>query len=350
MLQLRIPASFDLNDLIPRECDDPRPPSRGQVLVRMAAVSLNFRDLMVATGHDRWRPPPGRVPGSDGVGTVVQVGDGVNRFAVGDLVLTTILPKWISGPLAREHFQAGLGGAMADGILSELVVLDADGLVLAPYYLDPVHAATLPTAGIAAWHALTRANALHPGVTVLTEGTGGVSLFALQLAVAAGARVIATSSTSAKLEKLRQLGASAVVNYQQPDWADAVLALTEEKGVDLAIDIGGASSLRESIRATALGGVVSVVGMVGGAEAKINVAEIFQKNLRLDGIETGSRTMLEEMIAWIEQKHIYPVVGRTFAFDRASDAFKHLQSGTHFGKVCISFAAMPSSLENSRDL
>ena len=338
MRQLNIPASFNLEDLIPVEVGPLPSAAFGQVLVRMVAVSLNYRDVMVATGHDRWRPPVGRVPGSDGVGTVEQVGDGVTRFAVGDTVLTTILPNWVSGPLTDEKRQGGLGGPGKDGVLSELVLLDAEGLVLAPDYLEPIQAATLPTAGLTAWHALTRADVLRPTATILTEGTGGVSLFALQLAVAAGATVIATSSTSEKLAKLQTLGATASVNYrEEPDWAEAVLKLTDGRGVDLAIDIGGASSLNDSIRATAMNGTVSVVGLVGGLDATINLAEIFQKNLRLDGIETGSRSMLEAMIAWIEQKRIYPVVDRVFSFEQSSAAFLHLQSGKHMGKVCIAF-------------
>jgi NADPH:quinone reductase-like Zn-dependent oxidoreductase len=338
MRQIRIPASFDLDDLVPSDVEPPPPPAQGEVLVQMAAVALNFRDVMVATGHDRWRPPVGRVPGSDGVGRVERIGKGVTRFAVGDTVLTTILPNWVSGPLTEEKRQGGLGGPGKDGVLSELVLLDADGLVHAPQYLKPVQAATLPTAGLTAWHALTRADVLRPNATILTEGTGGVSLFALQLAVAAGATVIATSSTPEKLAKLHTLGATAGVNYrEQPAWAEAVVALTSGKGVDLAIDIGGASSLNESIRATAMNGAVSVVGLVGGLDATINLAEIFQKNLRLDGIETGSRAMLEAMIAWIEQKRIHPVVDRVFSFDESSAAFRYLQSGKHIGKVCIAF-------------
>jgi NADPH:quinone reductase-like Zn-dependent oxidoreductase len=184
----------------------------------------------------------------------------------------------------------------------------------------------------------TRANALRPDATVLVEGAGGVSLFALQLAVAAGAKVIATSSSPAKLNQLREMGAFGVINYREtPDWADAVLELTAQRGVDLAIDIGGASSLHESIRATAMNGTVAIVGLVGGLDAKINLAEIFQRNLSLDGIETGSRSMLEAMIEWTEEKHIVPTVDRVFRFNESSAAFKHLQSGAHFGKVCIAF-------------
>ena len=306
--------------------------------MRMVAVALNYRDVMVATGHDRWRPPVGRVPGSDGVGTVERIGNGVTRFAVGDTILTTILPNWVSGPLTEEKRQGGLGGPAKDGVLSELVLLDDEGLVRAPQYLEPVQAATLPTAGLTAWHALTRANVLQPNATILTEGTGGVSLFALQLAVAAGATVIATSSSSEKLARLHALGAVSGINYrEQPDFAEAVIALTGGKGVDLAIDIGGASSLNESIRATAMNGTVSIVGLVGGLHARINLAEIFQRNLRLDGIETGSRSMLEAMIIWIEQKRIYPVIDRVFSFDESSAAFRYLHSGKHIGKVCIAF-------------
>jgi NADPH:quinone reductase-like Zn-dependent oxidoreductase len=336
MLQLHIPESFDLKDLIPTEALPPPPPGKGQVLVRMRAVSLNFRDLLVATGHDRWRPPVGRIPGSDGVGLVEEIGEGVTRFEVGDLVMTTILPNWISGPLTEEKRAGGLGGPAADGVLAELVTLEAEGLIRAPASLTSVEAATLPTAGVTAWHALTRAQAFRPDATILVGGTGGVSLFALQLAVAVGAKVIATSSSSKKLEKLLALGASGVVNYREHEnWADAVLALTDDRGVDLAIDIGGASSLNGSIRATAMGGAVSVVGLVGGLNATINLAEIFQKNLRLDGIETGSREMLESMVSWIEAKGIRPLVDRTFNFAESAAAFDYLRSGSHMGKVCI---------------
>ena len=336
MRQVRIPASFDLDELAPVEVAEPSAPGPGEVLLRMEAVALNFRDLMVATGQDRWRPPPGRVPCSDGVGVVEQLGQGVTRFARGDRVMTSILPRWISGPLTDEKRAGGLGGPAADGVLSERIVLSAEGLVRAPERLDALQASTLPTAALTAWHALTRAEALRPGSTILTGGSGGVSLFAIQLAHAAGARVIATTSDDAKSSLLRRLGAAAVVNYRsRQDWAEDVLALTGGRGVDLAIDIGGAASLGESIRATAMGGTVSVVGLVGGLEATINLAELFQRNLRIDGIETGSRTMLEDLIEWIEHRHIQPVIDRTFTLDQTAAAFRHLQSGRHVGKVCI---------------
>ena len=338
MRQLEVPASCSLDDLIPVERPDPGEPGAGQVLVRMRAVSLNFRDLLVATGYDRWRPPTGRIPGSDGVGDVVKVRTGVTRFKAGDRVMTTILPNWISGPLTPEKRIGGLGGPAADGVLAELRMMDPEGLVLAPAHLGDEQAATLPTAALTAWHAITRADVLHPGTTILVGGTGGVSLFALQIGVAAGARVLITSKSAEKLARTKVLGAFAGVNYRdRADWADEVLALTDGRGVDLAIDIGGASSLNESVRATAVGGAVGIVGLVGGLMATINLAEILQRNLRLDGIETGSREMLEAMIAWFEQKGIVPIVDRVFPFEESGAALKYLQEVRHMGKVCIAF-------------
>jgi len=338
MRQLEVPASCTLDDLVHLERPDPGDPGVGQVLVRMGAVSLNFRDLLVATGYDRWRPPTGRIPGSDGVGDVIKVGKGVTRFKAGDRVMTTILPNWISGPLTPEKRIGGLGGPAADGVLAELRMMDAEGLVPAPRHLGREQAATLPTAALTAWHAITRADALRPGATILVGGTGGVSLFALQMGIAAGARVLMTSSSAEKLARMKELGAFAGVNYRdRADWADEVLAVTDGRGVDLAIDIGGASSLNESVRATAIGGAVGIVGLVGGLMATINLAEIFQRNLRLDGIETGSREMLEAMIAWFEKKRIVPIVDRVFPFEESGAALKYLQEGKHMGKVCITF-------------
>ena len=338
MRQLEVSPAFDLDDLVPVERGTPSAPGVGQILVRMGAVALNYRDLLVATGYDRWRPPVGRVPGSDGVGTVLEVGSQVTRFKAGDRVMTTILPNWVSGPLTAEKRSGGLGGPGADGVLAEFVLLDAEGIVRAPDYLSDVQAATLPAAALTAWHAITRAGALRPDAKILVEGTGGVSLFALQIAVAAGATVVATSSSEDKLERMRALGASATVNYRtRKEWGQEVLELTGGAGVDLAIDIGGATTLNESIIATAMNGVVAIVGLLGGLAATINLAEVFQKNLRLEGIETGSRTLLEEMIAWFAQKRITPVVDRVFSFDDSRSAFRYLQEGRHMGKVCIAF-------------
>ncbi len=336
MRVLEVASTFKISDLRPLARRDPPQPSVGQALVRMKAVALNFRDLMVATGHDRWRPPVGRIPGSDGVGVVQSVGPGTERIKVGQRVMTTILPKWISGPLTTQKREGGLGGPAADGVMAELVLLDASGLVPAPDYLTDIEASTLPAAALTAWHALTRAGSLRPDATVLVEGTGGVSLFALQIAAAAGARVIATSSSDAKLERLSEVGAAATINYlQRPTWSHDVLALTQGRGVQHAIDIGGATTLNQSISSVGMEGVVSIVGLVGGLNAEINLAEVFQKNLRLDGIETGSRSMLEDLLTWLDAKRLHPIIDKVFAFEEAEAAFRHLKAGGHMGKVCL---------------
>jgi NADPH:quinone reductase-like Zn-dependent oxidoreductase len=336
MKVIEVPASFDLRDLRPVERPELPDPGPGQVLIRMNAVSLNFRDLLVAQGHDRWLPPTGRIPVSDGVGVVLAVGSGANGISVGQRVITTILPKWISGPLTVQKREGGLGGPAADGVLAERILLDATAVVPAPDYLTDVEAATLPCAALTAWHALTRAGSLRPDSTVLVEGTGGVSLFALQIAASAGAKVIATSSTEAKLDRLRELGAAATVNYlQRPRWGVEVVDLTDGQGVDHAIDIGGATTLEQSISSVCMEGVVSVVGLVGGLRTEINLAEIFQKNLRLDGIETGSRSMLEDLVRWFDLKRLHPIIDRTFPFQDSNAAFLHLKAGGHIGKVCV---------------
>jgi NADPH:quinone reductase-like Zn-dependent oxidoreductase len=334
MRVLEVSPTFDLSDLKPVTRPDPPQPGPGQVLVRMKAVALNFRDVMVATGQDRWRPPVGRIPGSDGLGVVEAVGPDAGRIRVGQRVMTTILPNWISGPLTIEKRDGGLGGPAADGVMAELVPLNAAGVVPAPEYLTDVELATLPTAALTAWHALTRAGSLRPDTSVLVEGTGGVSLFALQIAAGAGARVIATSSSKAKLDRLIALGAT--LNYlNRPDWSRDVIALTDGRGVEHAIDIGGATTLNQSISSVGMEGVVSIVGLVGGLNAEVNLAEVFQKNLRLEGIETGSRVMLEELLVWYEARQLHPVVDKVFAFDDAEAAFRYLQAGRHMGKVCL---------------
>ena len=336
MRVVEVASTFNLSDLRPVTRRDPPQPGVGQALVRMKAVALNFRDLMVATGHDRWRPPVGRIPGSDGVGVVQSVGPGTERIKVGQRVMTTILPRWISGPLTSQKREGGLGGPAADGVMAELVLLDAAGLVAAPEYLTHIEASTLPTAALTAWHALTRAGSLRPDATVLVEGTGGVSLFALQIAAAAGARVIATSSSDAKLKRLSEVGAADTINYlQRPTWSHDVLALTQGRGVQHAIDIGGATTLNQSISSVGMEGVVSIVGLVGGLNAEINLAEVFQKNLRLDGIETGSRRMLEDLLTWLDAKRLHPIIDKVFAFEEAEAAFRYLQAGGHMGKVCL---------------
>jgi len=338
MKQLEITDSYRLEDL--RIVDRPHPasPGPGQVLVKMGAVSLNYRDLLVTTGQGRWRPPVGRVPGSDGVGRVIEVGADVTRFSPGDRVITTILPNWISGPMTNENSGSSLGGVNIDGVLAEYRLFNAESLVLAPDYLTDVQAATFPTAGLTAWHALTRAGTLTTDTKLLVQGTGGVALFALQIGVACGAKVFATTSSDKKRQQLESLGAHLTLNYQQDkNWSEKILALTEGDGVDIVVDIGGASTLGQSVTSAGHYGVICIVGLTGGLEASFNVSEVFFKNLRIEGIETGSREMLEAMLRWFSEKQILPVVDSIYPFENSRDAFLHLQSGQHVGKVCITF-------------
>lgn len=338
MRLIDIPESYELNDLIPANREDLPAPRHGQVLINNRAVSLNYRDLLVVTGYSRWRPPAGRIPCSDAVGEVIAVGKNVSRFKIGDRVMTSILPNWREGQLTAAKREGGLGGPAQDGVLASMLLADAESIVAVPDYLSDIEAATLPTAALTAWHAITRASALRSGATILIGGTGGVSIFALQIALAAGARVLMTSGSSEKCEKVIRLGADAAINYRQdPDWSQQIMSLTEGRGVDLAIDIGGASTLNESIRSTAVGGTTSIVGLAGGLQATINLAEIFQRNIQLDGIETGSVRMLEEMLDWFSIKKIKPLVSHTFQFEDSQQAFHALKQGNHIGKICIQF-------------
>jgi NADPH:quinone reductase-like Zn-dependent oxidoreductase len=332
---IEVASSRQLNDLAPIARPARGELLPGQVQVRMEALALNFRDLLVATAYDRWASPDGRVLGSDGVGIVTALGPGAHRFRSGDRVLTTILPNWMDGVLSPEKSTGALGGPAADGVFAEQVQLQEAGLLHAPAYLSSLEAATLPVAALTAWHALGRAQVLRPRAKILIEGAGGVSLFALQIALAAGAEVIAVGRSDEKLLRLQRLGASAVVNsLSTPGWGRRVWEMTAG-GVDAVIDIGGASTLNQAIDAAAFGGTVAVVGLAGGLEATANLADIFRKNLRLEGIETGSRRMLEEMIGWLEQKCIRPIIDRVFAFDDCAAAFRHLHEGSHFGKVAM---------------
>ena len=335
-IEIHEPYGCDALRLV--EHTEPGPPGAGQVLIRVRAVALNYRDLLVTKGFDRWRPPSGRVPASDAVGIVAAVGPGVRRVEIGRRVVLTFLPHWIDGPLTASKLAGALGGATTDGVLREQLLVDAESVVLVPDYLSDVEAATLPCAAVTAWHAVSRAGTLHRERTLLVQGTGGVSLFALQFAKAAGAAVIATSKSDEKLQLATKLGATHGINYlRHPDWDHAVLDLTDGIGVDHVVDIGGADTINRSIRAVRHEGIVSIIGLVGGLNAQIDIGPIFLKNIRIDGVETGSRAMLESMMAFMGQHRIRPVIDKVFALEDAPAAFRHLDAGVHVGKVCISF-------------
>jgi NADPH:quinone reductase-like Zn-dependent oxidoreductase len=334
VLEVRDPYGCDALQLVERA--EPGKPGAGQILIRVRAVALNYRDLLVAKGIDRWRPPSGRVPASDAVGIVEAVGSAVRRVEVGQRVALAFLPRWIDGPLTASKLAGALGGATADGVLREFLLVDAESVVAVPDYLTDVEAATLPCAALTAWHAVSRAGTLDPKKTLLVQGTGGVSLFALQFAKAAGASVIATSKSDDKLELIVKLGAASGINYRRhPDWDRAVLDLTASIGVDHVLDIGGADTINRSVGAVRYEGVVSIIGLLGGLNATVDIGPIFIKNIRIDGVETGSREMLESMSAFMAKHRIRPVIDRVFALADAPAAFRYLDGGTHVGKVCI---------------
>jgi len=315
----------------------PRPsPGYGQVLVKLHAASLNYRDLLVVKGLYNPRMALPRIPLSDGAGEVVALGEGVSRVKVGDRIAGAFMQKWIGGKLTPPKAQSALGGAI-DGVLAEYVVLDQEGLVPIPAHLSYEEAATLPCAAVTAWNALFEQGGLEAGDTVLVLGTGGVSLFALQFAKLAGARVIATSSSNEKLERARELGASDGINYKEmPDWDKRVRDLTGGAGADHVVEVGGAGTLNKSLGAVRMGGTISLIGVLAGA-GEVNPTYILMKSVRVQGIYVGSREMFEAMNRAITLHNLKPVVDRVFPFEEAHEALRYMESGSHFGKICLRF-------------
>lgn len=322
--------------------DVPEPQLGGpqQVKLRIKAVALNYRDLMVAEGNYLSMVPTPVIPGSDAVAIVEEVGPGVDRFKVGDRVLTAFFPNWFDGPPTPANTRR-TWGADDDGVLAEYVVADQAALSLAPAGLSDAEAATLPCAGVTAWNALFHAGNLMPGSTVLALGTGGVSIWALQLAKAAGMRTIITSSSAEKLERARSLGAAEVIHYGEiPEWAKEVRRLTAGRGADLVVEVGGAQTLGQSIMSTAMGGTVAIIGGVSGfgTPSDVNPLMLIGAAARLSGIFVGSRAMLDNLSRFVEVNGVRPVVDQVFARDQAAEAFAHLQAGRHFGKVVVQVA------------
>lgn len=327
--------AFGLAHLV--RCERPEPvPGPYQALVRIAAASLNYRDLLMVQGlyNPRLRLPV--VPYSDGAGEVVAVGAGTSRVRVGDRVAAAFMPQWVSGRLTEAAARSALGGEV-DGVLSEYVALDESGLVAIPPHLSFEEAATLPCAAVTAWHALTHASGVEPGEVVLLQGTGGVALFALQFARLMGARVIITSKNDEKLERARALGADETINYHRtPNWDERVRELTGGIGANHVIELGGAGTLGKSLRAVRRGGRISLIGVLAGA-GTVDPVPILMKNVQLQGIFVGSREMFEDMNRAIALHRIKPTLDRTFPFDEAPAAYRYLEAQGHFGKVAVSF-------------
>jgi NADPH:quinone reductase-like Zn-dependent oxidoreductase len=314
--------------------DRPTPqPGYGEVLVRVRATSLNYRDLATVKGFVPGLKLP-RIPLSDGAGEIVEVGSGVTRVKRGDRVAGIFMQAWLAGPPIDAYWRSALGGAI-DGMLAEYVVLNQDGLVHVPGYMTYEEAAALPCAGVTSWNGLVTAGHVKSGDTVLVMGTGGVSIFALQFARMHGARVIATSSSDAKLERLTAMGASDVINYKAtPQWEARVLELTNGRGVDHVVEIGGGGTLAKSFKAVCAGGRISLIGILAG-NTDVNPMPVLFKSVDLKGIAVGSREMFEEMNRAMEVNSVRPVIDRTFPFEQAREAYRYLESGAHFGKVCI---------------
>ncbi len=331
MKALVVPA-FGLDRLVFADLPDPTP-GPGEVVVRVRAASLNYRDLLVAKGLYDPRLHLPRILGSDGAGEVAAVGDGVTRFKVGDRVTCCFMPAWIDGPPTEAAAKSALGGA-ADGVFTELLALPETGLVPTPPHLSDEEAACLPCAAVTAWHALTDPP-LKPGDTVLLQGTGGVSVFALQFAKALGARVLITSGSDAKLARALEMGADAGVNYKTtPDWDKWARAQTGGVGVDRVIEVGGAGTLERSVKAVRMGGHIALIGVLSGP-GTVNPMGVLMKAVRVQGIYVGSRAMFEAMNATITAHGIKPVIDRVFPFAEAVDALRHLEGGSHFGKVVV---------------
>lgn len=316
--------------------EQPKPtPGPGEVLVRVRAASLNYRDLLVAGGR-YGEKTAGLVPLSDGAGEVEAIGAGGTRVQAGDRVAGCFFQTWTGGRFDMKHHASALGGD-APGVLSEYVVLSQDGVVRIPGHLSFEEAACLPCAGLTAWCALVTRGQIKAGDTVLVLGTGGVSIFALQLAVARGAKVAVTSSSDAKLARARELGAAWTINYKtHPDWDKEVWRLTEKRGVDHVIEVGGPGTLEKSLNAAAAGGHVALIGVLTGFGAPTgSVFPLVAKNARMDGIYVGPREEFEAMNRFLEQRALRPVIDKTFRFEEAADAYRYQESGSHFGKVVI---------------
>lgn len=336
MKVLEIQGAFGLENLRPAQRPEPEP-GPGEVLLRLRAASLNYRDLLTVQGHYNPKQPLPLIPCSDGVGEVVEVGPGVTRVKGGDRVTPIFAQRWISGEPTREKLRSTLGGPL-DGTLAELMVVDQEGLVHAPPHLGDEEAATLPCAAVTAWNAVCVEGGVRPGDTVVVQGTGGVALFALQLAHMAGARVIVTSSRDEKLERARELGAWETINYRaNPDWSRAVKELTGGAGAHLIVEVGGAGTLPQSMRAVRFGGRISLIGVLAGGAAELNIAPILMQKVRVQGILVGDRESFEAMNRALTAHQLHPVVDRVFPLAEAHQAFEHMAAGRHFGKICLRF-------------
>ncbi len=330
-VQLRSPGGLDRLQLV--DLSEPAAPLAGEVRVRLRASSLNFHDLAVVNGSIKTRD--GRIPMSDGAAEVLAVGEGVTAFKPGDLVMSTFFPSWLDGD-PRDGVMAAVPGDGTDGFAREQATLPAECFTHVPRGYSATEAATLPCAALTAWRALVVNGRMRAGQVVLVQGSGGVSVFALQFAKAMGATVIATSSSDEKLSRLRELGADHLINYRQVEkWGAAARDLTGGQGVDHVVEVGGADTLNQSISATRVGGHIALIGVLSGIQGQVQTALLMRKQLRLLGLTVGSRQDQLEMIRAIEATKIRPVIDASFALADLAAAFHHQAAGRHFGKIGV---------------
>ncbi|MAG96068.1 MAG: NAD(P)-dependent alcohol dehydrogenase [Alphaproteobacteria bacterium] len=334
MKVFQLQDEWTIDHLTLTERPDPAP-GPGQVLLQMKAASLNFRDsLVVQRGYGSMTGELPLIPLSDGVGTVLAVGEGVTRVGVGDRVCPTFIQVWISGPPSGARGPA-LGGPL-DGVMAEKMVLSEEGVVALPDHLSDAEAATLPCAALTAWSSLVTRGGIKSGQSVLVQGTGGVALFALQFAKLAGARVMIISSSDEKLERAKELGADLGVNYKTtPDWWKPGLEFSGGAGIDHILELGGTDTMSQSTRCILRGGRINIIGVLSGDRVDLRLGAAIARSIRFEGISVGSRNGMEAMIRAIGQHGLRPVVDTVFPFDDLRQALDHMTSGAHFGKVCL---------------
>jgi len=336
MRAVEIQGAYGLENLALVERDVPKA-GPGEIVVRLKAACLNFRDFATVLGMGGQYKLP-LVPLSDSVGVVEDAGEGVTRVATGDRVCPIFFPTWHAGGPTIEGLSKALGGSL-DGCAQDYLLIGEDGVVKVPDYMTDMEAAMLPCAALTAWRALVVEGNLKAGDTVVVQGTGGVSIFALQFAKAAGARVIATSSSDDKLARAQDLGADHVINYKTtPDWGVAARAFTGGRGVDHVVEVGGAETFTQSLAAIRVGGHVAVIGLLSGVMKDMNVATMFSQNARIHGITVGNRTQFEDMLKAMALHEIHPVVDTTFPLEDLKAGLEHMGSGAHFGKIGIEIA------------
>ncbi|MFP3942717.1 MAG: zinc-dependent alcohol dehydrogenase family protein [Alphaproteobacteria bacterium] len=339
MRGMAIQGEYGLDNLRTIELPDPQPPEPGQVLVRMAAASLNFRDLLIAQNLYGGNFPLPLVPLSDGCGVIEAVGEGVSRVKPGDRVCPSFFPDWIAGPPRVERRLNARGGPLP-GCAQAFMSMSAEAVSKVPEHLSDAEAASLPCAALTAWRTLIVEGKLAPGERVLVEGTGGVSIFALQFAKAAGAEVIITSSSDEKLERARSLGADHTINYRQyPEWSKKVREAAGGEGVDHVVEVGGAETTKEALKSIRPGGQIGIIGVLSGPKQSLQIGAMIATCAVMRGISVGSRDDFEAMCRALDVHRIRPVVDRILPLEELPEAFRLMEAGKHFGKICVDVTA-----------